>query len=89
MHSGMAAIGHLKHQQYSFVVKPSPGSRKLDFIPYDLIPEITNIVFITNNNVLVRFKTGKIAHFMSNGMVIDLVDRIQEYFMYNNPRIKG
>jgi hypothetical protein len=34
MHSGLIAVGASKQKEFCFVIKPSPGSRKLDLVPY-------------------------------------------------------
>ena len=75
MHSGMIAVGQRKHQEFCFMVKPSPGSRKLDLVPYSQIPDIKEMVFVSNNHVLIVFKTGAGIHFDSNGDVLHQIDR--------------
>ena len=34
MHSGMVIVGSRRQKEFCFVIKPSPGSRKLDIVPY-------------------------------------------------------
>ena len=74
MHSGMVAVGQRKHEEFCFVMKPSPGSRKLDLVPYSQIPDIKDMIFVTNNHVLVMFKNDNNVHYSSNGDVIHQMD---------------
>lgn len=68
-------------KEFFFDVKPSPGSRKLDIVSTRQIPEITDLLFTTNNDVLAKFSHGKLVHFMSNGTVVHQVeDEVCKHF---------
>ena len=40
-------------------------------IPFNMVPEIDKMLFISNNNLMMRLKNGRFVHFMSNGQKID------------------
>ena len=52
------------------MLKPSPGTRALNTVSYQQIFEIEQMLFITNEHVLVQFKFGKIVVFNVNGKVV-------------------
>ena len=88
----MVAIAEKGYQEFCFIVKPSPGSRKTDIVSGKQIPDIEEMFFVSNNHVLVKFKYGKTVLCMSNGSVIDIKDdRLRGEFFENDHcgKIKG
>ena len=72
MTTGMVIVGHRSHKEFAFIVKPSPGSRKLDLVAFQQIPEIQDMTFISNNHVQVKFGYDTFpytADFEANGTV--------------------
>ena len=38
--TSMISVGNFDHKEFSFVVKPCPGSRMTDLVSFGMIPEI-------------------------------------------------
>ena len=60
------------------MVKPSPGTRALNTVSYQQIFEIEQMLFITNEHVLVQFRFGKIVIFNVNGKVVPQNKEVQK-----------
>ena len=73
------------------MVKPSPGSRKLDLCSFAQIPEISDLVFISNNHILIKFgkDTTRIVHFKANGTVVHQGESADLYNSYYETNIIG
>ena len=67
--TNMIAVGHRDHQEFAFVVKPSPGSRKTDLVAFKSISEICEMIFLSNYQILVKFRNKKSVTFNANGSV--------------------
>ena len=68
--SNIVAIGQRDQKDYCFVIKPSPGTRSLNTVSYQHIQEIEEVLFVTNNHVMVKFRFGKIVVFKSDGTIV-------------------
>ena len=75
--TSMIAIGHWDQQEFNFVVKPSPGSRKTGLISFRSTPQIQDMLFVANYHVLVRFKHNRAVTFKSNATVIHQPREVQ------------
>ena len=71
------------HKNFRFIVSPSPGSRSLDIMSYQHLHEIEHTTFVTEDHVLVKFNSGKIVTFKSDGTIAD--DMPED--MGKNPKI--
>ena len=77
--SYMIATGQKDHKNFCFLVKPSPGSRSLNTVSYQHMYEIEEVLFVTNNHVLVKFRFGKIVTFRANGNIVFQSRMVQDY----------
>ena len=65
--AGIIATGQRDSKEFCFVIKPAPGSRKNNVVSSQRIPDIEEMVFISNYQVLVKFKYGKCVVFYADG----------------------
>ena len=55
------------HKEFCFVVKPAPGSRKVNIVGFQQLHEIDQMLFVSNTHVLLKFKGDKAVTLLSNG----------------------
>ena len=72
------------HKEFCFVVKPAPGSRKLNIVGYQQLHEIEQMLFVSNNHVLMKFRGGKTVTLLSNGCIVHQEKRVQRYLEENS-----
>lgn len=65
------------------MVKPAPGSRKINIVGYQQLHEIEQMLFVSNNHVLMKFRGGKAVTLLSNGCIIHQTDRVQRILEEN------
>ena len=83
--SSLVAVAERGYKEFCFIMKPSPGTRKIDIISSKQIPDIEDMFFASNNHVLIKFKYGKSLLCMTNGSVIDIKDeRLRGEFFENS-----
>jgi len=52
----MIAVCQKKYQdEYCFIIKPSPSNRKVHLVRLEQKPMIKEVIFVTNNHILVQF----------------------------------
>ena len=83
--SGMIMTGSKRNKEFCFVVKPSPGSRKTVLVSEQQIPEIEDMIFISNFQMLVKFRNGKSVTFKADGSVIDYESEVLTRLL-DNPK---
>ncbi len=88
MTANMIAQAQRGHREFCFVVKPAPGSRKINIVGYQQLHEIDQMLFVSNNHVLMKFKGGKAVTLLSNGCIIHQTDRVQKV-LEDNCRVVG
>ena len=76
------------HKEFCFVVKPAPGSRKLNIVGFQQQYEIEQMIFVSNNHVLMRFRGGKTVTLLSNGCIVHQDKRVKRY-LEENSKIVG
>ena len=76
--TNMIAVGQKEHKEFCFVVKPSPGSRKSDIVGFQQINEMQDMLFVSNQHILVRFNGGKTVTLRSNGAIVHQSARVQD-----------
>ena len=76
--TNLIAVGQKEHKDFCFVVKPSPGSRKSDIVGFQQIAEIREMLFVSNQHILVRFNGGKTVTLRSNGAIVHQPNRVQD-----------
>ena len=59
------------------MVKPAPGSRRVNIVGYQQLHEIEQMLFVSNNHVLLKFRGGKAVTLLSNGSIISQTERVQ------------
>ena len=69
--TSMIVVSHKSCEDFCFVVKPSPGNRSVDIVSQKFIPEIDDMIFVSNVHTLVRFKYGKVVVYTPNGSVVE------------------
>ena len=74
--TNLIAVGQKNHKEFCFVVKPSPGSRKSDIMGFQQISEIDDMLFVSNQHILVRFKGNKTVTLQSNGAIVHQPKRV-------------
>ena len=84
MTNNMIAQCQRNHTEFCFVVKPAPGSRKITFVGHHQLHEIDQMLFISNNHVLMKFRGGKSVTLLSNGSILHQEARIQVYLDQNS-----
>ena len=57
------------HKEFCFVVKPAPGSRKVNIVGFQQLHEIDQMLFVSNTHVLLKFKGDKAVTLLSNGTI--------------------
>lgn len=72
------------NKEFCFVVKPAPGSRKLNIVGFQQLHEIEQMLFVSNNHVLMKFRGGKTATLLSNGCIIHQDKRVKRYLEENS-----
>ena len=69
MTTNIIAQCHRSHKKFCFVVKPSPGSRKVNIVGFQQLHEIDQMLFVSNSHVLLKFKGNKAVTLLSNGCI--------------------
>ena len=59
-----------KDRRRSFLILPPLTSRKRDIVPRQHLGYITNMTFVSNDAVLVRYDDYKTVHYKTDGTVI-------------------
>ena len=72
------------HKEFCFVVKPAPGSRKLNVVGFQQLHEIKQMLFVSNNHVLMKFRGGKTVTLLSNGCIVHQDKRVKRYLEENS-----
>lgn len=67
------------HEEFCFVVKPAPGSRRVNIVGFQQLHEIDQMLFVSNLHVLIKFRGDKAVTLLSNGCILQQEDRIQRY----------
>ena len=57
-------------KEYCFLVKPAPGSRKINIMSFKFSHSIEKMMFVSNNHILCKFHGGQSVTMLSNGSVI-------------------
>ena len=70
------------------MAKPAPGSRKLNIVGFQQLNEIEQMLFVSNNLVLMKFRGGKTVTLYSNGCILHQDKRVKRY-LEENSRIVG
>ena len=66
------------------MVKPAPGSRKLNVVGFQQLHEIKQMLFVSNNHVLMKFRGGKTVTLLSNGCIVHQDKRVKRYLEENS-----
>ena len=53
MTTNMIAVGYNNNREFSFVVKPSPGTKRTELVGFRYQYEIKEMLFVTNQHILV------------------------------------
>ena len=69
--TNLIAIAHEATLGSCFLIRPSPGSCRTDFIPIDQIPEVNEMIFVSNRHILVQFNNQKFVTFKTDGSVFE------------------
>ena len=64
------------HQEFCFVVKPAPGSRKVNILGFQQLHEITQMILVSNTHLLMKFRGGKAVTLLSNGCIMTQMKRV-------------
>ena len=83
MTANVVITAQREHTQFCFIVKPAPGSRRVNILGYQQLHEIEQMLFVTNNHVLLKFRGGKAVTLMSNGSSVPQTDRVQRILEEN------
>ena len=67
--TNMISLCERNHNEYCFVVKPNPGSRKLNIVGFQKLHEIEQMLFISNMHVLLKFRGGMAVTLLANGCI--------------------
>ena len=79
--SYMLTVAHNNHDDFRFVFSPSPGSKSVDIVSYQQVQQIQDVLFVTENHILVKFRyglTGKIVIFNKNGLIVPQSSELEE-----------
>lgn len=76
-----------KRRSSCFLVRPSPGSRRTDFIPSNQIPEVEDMIFVSNCHILVQFKNKMYITFKANGSICEQSKEVQQYLDHASKKL--
>ena len=79
MTANMIALGTKGHREFCFIVKPAPGSRRVNIVGYQQLSELNQMYFVSNTHVLLKFNGGKAVTLLSNGSIVPQRPRVQRY----------
>ena len=77
MHTGIITFGRSEKSEACFVISPSPGSKELSVLPYRQYNKIKEMVFTSNESLLVLLEfseTQRLLHFRIDGTLLKLLD---------------
>ena len=78
MTANMLLVAQKNQREFCFVLKPAPGTRRISIVGYQQLHEIEQMLFVTNQHVLLKFRGGKAVTLLSNGSVIHQEPRVQD-----------
>ena len=85
MTTNMISQCQRNHTEYCFMVKPAPGSRKVNIVGFQQLHEIEQMLFVSNSHVLLKFRGGKAVVLLSNGSIISQREnRVQKFLEENS-----
>lgn len=88
MTTNMITLCEKNHSEFCFVVKPAPGSRRVNIVGYQQLHEIEQMLFVSNTHVLLRLRGGKTVTIMANGSIVPQLPRVQK-LLEENSRVVG
>ena len=59
------------------MVKPAPGSRKINIMGFNYLYAIEHLLFISNYHILCKFRGGQTVTMLSNGSIVHQNEQVQ------------
>ena len=70
MTTNMILFGVKENQEFFFVTRPAPGSRKLSLVGFKLLHEIEQMYFVSSTHIMLNFRGDKLVILLSNGTIV-------------------
>ena len=86
--SNLIATASNKDHVFCFLIKPSPGRRRVDLICNSQFSEVSQIGFVSNKHVFVKFKTGESLTLEVSGKAITQSNKVQ-FILDNRYAVKN
>lgn len=89
MTTNMISTCQRNHKEFCFVVKPAPGSRKVSIVGYQQLHEISQMLFVSNSHVLLKFRGDKAVTLLSNGCIHQQPKKRIQRYMEEDSKVVG
>ena len=77
--TNMIAVAHESEKGSCFLVRPAPGNRRTDVIPTKQISDIEDMLFVSNEHILVQFKNKAFVTFNADGTVQEQNEEVRQH----------